>query len=287
MLLDSQGHIRLTDFGLSRVPLIDRNHEKHMQLKKNLDTMRRRSKPISPSKRHDVNHERKPSQKDPDSKKSSRSTKNLLGTPDYLAPELLLGKSNGPEVDWWAFGVCLYEWAYGLPPFTDDSVEGIFRNILGYSKNDIIFYLEWPDDIDMSPQARNLIERLLHPEPNQRIQIAEIKKHNFFDLVDWKSICNQPAPFIPRPHDESDTSYFNKRTNLSDIGELLKRQNDKRESNGSNSIKENSGQLQFVDSAYDDPEDRRKFDRDHNFKDFTYTNFSVLEEANLQNKADD
>ncbi|ESO01111.1 hypothetical protein HELRODRAFT_127586, partial [Helobdella robusta] len=54
----------------------------------------------------------------------------ILGTPDYLAPELLLRYEHGPEVDWWAFGVCMFEFLTGFPPFLDDTPEKIFHNIL-------------------------------------------------------------------------------------------------------------------------------------------------------------
>lgn len=63
------------------------------------------------------------------------NSRGLLGTPDYLACELLLGFDHGPEVDWWSLGVCLYEWMMGFPPFTDESVEAIFGNILDYSRS--------------------------------------------------------------------------------------------------------------------------------------------------------
>jgi microtubule-associated serine/threonine kinase len=53
-----------------------------------------------------------------------------LGTPDYLAPEMLMGMSYGPEVDWWALGIILYEFVYGAPPFNAESPQQIFENIL-------------------------------------------------------------------------------------------------------------------------------------------------------------
>lgn len=53
-----------------------------------------------------------------------------VGTPDYLAPELLLGTGHGLEVDWWSLGVVLYELVVGRPPFSADSPEAIFQNIL-------------------------------------------------------------------------------------------------------------------------------------------------------------
>ena len=53
-----------------------------------------------------------------------------LGTPDYLAPEMLMGLRYGPEVDWWALGIILYEFVYGAPPFNADCPQKIFENIL-------------------------------------------------------------------------------------------------------------------------------------------------------------
>lgn len=67
-------------------------------------------------------------------KKSSTGLKAILGTPDYLAPELLLGLSHGPAVDWWSLGICIFEWLLGFPPFTDESPEQIFANILNHGK---------------------------------------------------------------------------------------------------------------------------------------------------------
>ncbi|XP_037285288.2 serine/threonine-protein kinase greatwall isoform X3 [Rhipicephalus microplus] len=62
--------------------------------------------------------------------KVSRGQHRLLGTPDYLAPELLLGQKHGAPVDWWALGICLYEFMTGIPPFCDQSPEAVFANIL-------------------------------------------------------------------------------------------------------------------------------------------------------------
>ena len=76
----------------------------------------------------------------------------VLGTPDYLAPELLLKKAHGPAVDWWSLGICLYEFLLGSPPFNDESPERIFNNILARN-------IEWPPDDDdcLSKSARRAI----------------------------------------------------------------------------------------------------------------------------------
>jgi len=58
------------------------------------------------------------------------SNEKIVGTPDYLSPEILLGAGHGLAVDWWALGVITYEFLFGFPPFTDETPEKIFQNIL-------------------------------------------------------------------------------------------------------------------------------------------------------------
>ncbi|PIA16575.1 serine/threonine protein kinase 15, partial [Coemansia reversa NRRL 1564] len=154
VILASDGHIKLTDFGLSQ-----RAH----------------------------------------ARKSSRS---FLGTPDYLAPELLLGAGNGLAVDWWALGVCLFEFICGYPPFTDDSPEAIFRNILNHA-------IDWPDEEDyVSSEAAELISALLRPEPATRAHWKDILVAKLFVGWDLTNIRQREPPFVPRPDDDIDTSYF-------------------------------------------------------------------------------
>ena len=107
----------------------------------------------------------------------------LLGTPDYLAPELLFGVGNGAEVDYWAFGVCMYEFIVGIPCFSDESPDQIFKNILDYSRSapgsGAIFFtteIEWPDVEEMSGEARDLITQLLKADARQRMKIGGIKE---------------------------------------------------------------------------------------------------------------
>jgi serine/threonine protein kinase len=73
-------------------------------------------------------------QKSRRTRRHHESNKAILGTPDYLAPELLLGLEHGPAVDWWALGICMFEWLCGYPPFADESPEAIFSNILNHRK---------------------------------------------------------------------------------------------------------------------------------------------------------
>ncbi|XP_063180671.1 serine/threonine-protein kinase greatwall-like [Chroicocephalus ridibundus] len=131
----------------------------------------------------------------------------ILGTPDYLAPELLLTKPHGSAVDWWALGVCLYEFLTGIPPFNDETPAQVFQNIL---KRDI----PWPEGEEkLSDNAQNAIDILLTIDSTKRAGLKELKHHPLFHGVDWDNLQNQTMPFIPQPDDETDTSYFEARNN--------------------------------------------------------------------------
>ncbi|TSO57274.1 Serine/threonine-protein kinase greatwall [Bagarius yarrelli] len=124
----------------------------------------------------------------------------ILGTPDYLAPELLLGKHHDTMVDWWALGVCLFEFLTGVPPFNDETPQLVFQNILNRD-------IPWPDaEEELSPNARGAIEILLCTDVTKRAGLKELKEHAFFTGLDWDNLQNQAMPFVPDPHDETDTS---------------------------------------------------------------------------------
>ncbi|XP_060048323.1 serine/threonine-protein kinase greatwall isoform X2 [Erinaceus europaeus] len=131
----------------------------------------------------------------------------ILGTPDYLAPELLLGRAHGPAVDWWALGVCLFEFLTGIPPFNDETPQQVFQNIL---KRDI----PWPEgDEKLSDNAQSAVEIFLTLDDTLRAGMKELKHHPLFSDVDWDNLQHQTMPFIPQPDDETDTSYFEARNN--------------------------------------------------------------------------
>ncbi|XP_073190416.1 serine/threonine-protein kinase greatwall isoform X3 [Lepidochelys kempii] len=136
----------------------------------------------------------------------------ILGTPDYLAPELLLAKPHGilmsgPAVDWWALGVSLFEFLTGIPPFNDETPQQVFQNIL---KRDI----PWPEGEEkLSSNAQNAIDILLTIDTTKRAGLKELKHHPLFHGVDWDNLQNQTMPFVPQPVDETDTSYFEARNN--------------------------------------------------------------------------
>ncbi|KAJ3071400.1 hypothetical protein HDU98_005398 [Podochytrium sp. JEL0797] len=202
MLITKDGHVKLTDFGLSCVSTEDQlSHglnPKAAGAALNAGTSQR--------SRADTHLRRM-------SMKGVKKMSTLLGTPDYLAPELLLGLNHGQVVDWWSLGICAFEWLVGYPPFTDESAELIFKNILS---NDF----EWPEDDSISPLARDFVMKLLNQDPFTRLKAAGIRRHPFFASTDWDHIRDHPAPFIPAPNNGTDTSYFEGRNARPDIQRL-------------------------------------------------------------------
>ena len=140
------------------------------------------------------------------------SALNALQILDIMRSELLEGLPHDESVDWWALGVCCYEFLVGITPFADETPQQIFENIL---KREI----EWPVDEDeaLSASAQDAIVRFLNPEPRERMRLHQMKNHAFFAGVNWNSLLNEPPPFVPLPDDETDTCYFETRNEMQNI----------------------------------------------------------------------
>ncbi|KAH0707431.1 hypothetical protein KY290_011986 [Solanum tuberosum] len=120
----------------------------------------------------------------------------FVGTHEYLAPEIIKGEGHGSAVDWWTFGIFLYELLFGKTPFKGSGNRQTLFNVVGQP-------LRFPETPVVSFSARDLIRGLLVKEPQHRLAYkrgaTEIKQHPFFEGVNWALIRCASPPEIPRP----------------------------------------------------------------------------------------
>ncbi|XP_028760961.1 serine/threonine-protein kinase WAG1-like [Neltuma alba] len=160
-------------------------------------------------------------------------SRSCVGTHEYLAPELVSGNGHGNGVDWWAFGVFIYELLYGTTPFKGWSKESTLRNIA--SSRNVSFHVAEVEEEGMA-EARDLIEKLLVKEPRRRLGCGrgatDIKRHAFFGGIKWPLIRTYRPPEVRgltikkgRSHVNSHVSHRRIRWWWKGLDYILKRNN--------------------------------------------------------------
>jgi serine/threonine protein kinase len=139
-------------------------------------------------------------------KRVAFKTYTLCGTPEYIAPEVLLNKGHGKGVDWWTLGILIYETLAGQPPFVDDDPMGIYQQILAGKLN-------FPRYFDRN--AKNLIKKLLIADLTKRYGClkngaADVKNHKWLNTIPYADLYQKKptAPVIPQVSGANDTSNF-------------------------------------------------------------------------------
>eukprot|EP00826_Nyctotherus_ovalis_P043369 TRINITY_DN4558_c0_g2_i10.p1 TRINITY_DN4558_c0_g2~~TRINITY_DN4558_c0_g2_i10.p1 ORF type:complete len:787 (+),score=257.56 TRINITY_DN4558_c0_g2_i10:42-2363(+) len=182
ILIDAMGHLKLTDFGLSKGKTNEMSR-KWITKYFNEETKNKVARDVARNK--------------------------IIGTPHYVAPETIKCNEYTNESDWWAVGVIAFEILAGSPPFQGNSAEEIFKSIVSNCRAEEIS-VGYNDD-QISPEAADLIERFLEQDPKKRLGhggAEEVKQHAFFQGVNWDELRTMEPPFVPKPLDVTDTSYF-------------------------------------------------------------------------------
>lgn len=200
ILIDKTGHIKLSDFGLSTGFHKTHSSSYWKKLKdKTEDKPQRQST-------YDAIHLTMRQQISTWRKNRRLMAYSTVGTPDYIAPEIFVHQGYGQECDWWSLGAIMFECLVGWPPFCSEQPRETYHKIINWRET-----LQFPDDVHLSPESEDLIRRLLTSSENRLGRVggaAEIKAHPFFRGVDWSSIREFNAPFVPKLSSITDTSYF-------------------------------------------------------------------------------
>lgn len=181
LVFDRDGHLKLTDFGLSE-----------FQIKAKMEHTRR----ISQQEAKNIRRRRT---RRPGGVWGNAGKVKLIGTPDYIAPEIISQVSvKNFTIDWWSLGVMTYQLLIGARPFSGDSIEEVVDNIVNHR-------LEWPqvgyEEGMISPEAKDLIEQLLNVDFVNRLGANgadQIKAHPFFNGIDWSNLKKSRPPVVPR-----------------------------------------------------------------------------------------
>ena len=204
ILIGEDGHLKLSDFGLSfisneRLFPLTQNKKNEFQKEKlhnciNFSDNEEKNIPIEESKKTGQNVNNK-----------QMIAYSNVGSPDYVAPEVINNEGYGEEIDWWSVGAIFYEMLIGFPPFFSENAQITCSKIKNYEK-----YLSIPRERKISSEAKNLINSFL-TEPSKRLGvhgIEEIKNHIFFKNFNWEKIREMKPPFVPELSAPDDTKYF-------------------------------------------------------------------------------
>ena len=184
ILIDKNGHIKLSDFGLAKIS--DKLYEKEDEKYKN----------FLPNKNNEKNH-----------KMTHNKNFSCVGTAYYVAPEVLKKSGYDKDIDWWSVGIIFFEMLVGYAPFCSKETTEVCYKVLNWKD-----FLNIPKKVKLSEEAKDLIYKLINNSDDRlgKNGSEEIKRHPFFKDVNWNNIRNSKAPFIPQLKNEYDTKYFEK-----------------------------------------------------------------------------
>ncbi|WFD23465.1 serine/threonine-protein kinase dbf2 [Malassezia equina] len=210
-LIDATGHIKLTDFGLASGAL---NPGRIDSLKRRLDQVKDTDMVYrTPAERGSLFQMMRA--------QNVKLADSVVGSPDYMAPEVLRGRDYGTSVDYWSLGCILYEFLCGFPPFSGAHPDETWANLKNWKKALQRPVYEKPEDLqfNLTDIAWDMVVRLINTPEARYNSLGEVQAHPFFRQVDLMRMREVPAPFIPQLESDIDTGYFD---NFDDPADMAK-----------------------------------------------------------------
>ncbi|OAY22929.1 hypothetical protein MANES_18G037700v8 [Manihot esculenta] len=205
LILDKNGHLKLSDFGLCK-PLNDKYSTILLQ-NEDISTQEGETN-VGGYSVSDRAPWSMPKEKLQRWKRNRRALAySTVGTLDYMAPEVLLKKGYGMECDWWSLGAIMYEMLLGYPPFCSDDPRITCRKIINWKT-----FLKFPEEPKISNEAKDLICHLLC-DVETRLGtrgVDELKAHPWFRCIQWDMLYETEAAYKPTVNGDLDTQNFEK-----------------------------------------------------------------------------
>ncbi|ROV94909.1 hypothetical protein VSDG_07036 [Cytospora chrysosperma] len=211
-LVDSSGHVKLTDFGLAAGFLAPAKIESmRIRLEKASETSVPFGKPMDQrtvAERRDGYRSMR--------NKDANYAKSIVGSPDYMAPEVLRGEEYDYTVDYWSLGCMLFEALTGFPPFAGSSPDETWRNLKHWKE--VLKRPVWEDpNYFLSNRTWSFITTCINSRSKRFSNIKDIYAHQYFAEVNWETLRETKAPFVPELDSETDAGYFDDFTNEADM----------------------------------------------------------------------
>jgi serine/threonine protein kinase len=211
-LIDSTGHVKLTDFGLA-AGMLSPGKIESMRVK--LEEVGNTPVPFGRPMEQRTMAERRQGYQSLRQREVNYA-KSIVGSPDYMAPEVLKGDQYDFTVDYWSLGCMLFEALAGYPPFAGATVEETWQNLKRWQKVLRKPVYEDPNYF-LSRRTWDLITKLVAGKDTRLKNIKEIHSHDYFAEVDFEGLREQRAPFVPELDSETDAGYFDDFSNEADM----------------------------------------------------------------------
>ncbi|KAL1678542.1 kinase-like domain-containing protein [Schizophyllum commune] len=204
ILIDKEGHIKLSDFGLSTgfhkqhdskyyQRLLEQSNQQQTSANNARNSVLVNSINLTMTRKDQIATWKA------NRRKLAYST---VGTPDYIAPEIFMQQGYDKACDWWSLGAIMFECLVGYPPFCSQTTHETYQKIMDWQR-----HLVFPDDVHLSRESEDLVRRMICGA-DRRLNVEQIKNHTFFYGVEWDAIRQIDPPFVPQLRSITDTTYF-------------------------------------------------------------------------------